>query len=173
MSDYLECAIELARHAGKIMHNHFNSGIAPESKQDETIVTIADKKINDLVLETLSKQFPDHGILAEEGSKVDGEDYIWICDPIDGTIPYLHGVPVSTFMLALTHKGKSVLGVIYDPFQKRLFTAEKDQGAFLNGKTIQVSDQRDIDKAFIGLRYSKRAVTFCVFIFSIICPSLF
>ncbi len=66
-------------------------------------------------------------------------EYTWVCDPVDGTVPFSHGIPVSTFSLALTKNGESILGVVYDPFQDRLYSALKGEGAFLNGKKISVS----------------------------------
>src|SRR4051812_43111403 len=85
---------------------------------------------NALVLKTIKTRFPDHSILSEEGDDFSEEhDYVWICDPVDGTHNFSHGVPTATFALALVHKGEPMLCVILDPFLKRLFYAEKGKGA--------------------------------------------
>lgn len=92
------------------------------------------------MIQEINHLFPSHGILAEEESALkEGAEYVWVCDPLDGTTPFAHGLPISTVSLALTKNGESILGVVCDPFQDRLFVAAKGQGAFLNGKPIRVS----------------------------------
>lgn len=137
---YKNFALELAYAAGKIMRDHFTTGVTVEWKSEDTPVTVADRMINALVIESIKKEFPDHRILAEEGDNLSGRsEYLWVCDPLDGTMPFAHGIPVAAFSLALTFHGRSVLGVIYDPFMDRVFFAEEGTGAFLNGKRISVS----------------------------------
>lgn len=140
MINYKDFAIDLAKKAGQIMLENFSLGIKKEWKLDHTPLTIADTSINNLVIEEIKKNFPDHSLIGEEASNsLSNAEYIWICDPIDGTIPFSHGIPCATFSLALTHNGKSIFGVVYDPFLDRLFVAEKDKGAYLNGQKIYVS----------------------------------
>lgn len=135
----LDFATNLARKAGVLIKDNFALGMRKEWKEDQTPLTVTDEKINALVLESIQEKYPAHSIIAEEGSRLTESEYVWVCDPIDGTIPFSHGYPISTFSLALTHKGESILGVVYDPFCDRLFTAEKGAGAFLNGNRISVS----------------------------------
>lgn len=109
-------ASALAREAGVIIRSHFGFGIAKTVKEDSTPLTIADTTVNDLVVRKIQETFPDHDILAEEGSPpLRGKKDIWICDPIDGTVPFVQGVPTVTFALALVRDGVPILGVAYDP----------------------------------------------------------
>lgn len=155
MSNYqseLEIAKQLAAEAGDIMLNYFNSAAAaPTLKSDRTIVTKADTDINDLVIRVARDKTPTYSVWGEEQSSIkNGSDYTWVCDPIDGTQPFSKAIPISTFSLALVDsEGNSLLGVVYDPFQKRLYEAVIGRGAFLNGKPINVSSTSDIDGAHI------------------------
>lgn len=155
MNDYqkeLEIAKKIAKEAGEIMLGYFNSSASnPTVKSDKTIVTKADTEINSHVIQALSEQTPDYSIRGEEESSIiDGADYTWVCDPVDGTMPFSKAIPISTFSLALVDKaGESVVGVVYDPFQDRLYEAVKGKGACLNGKSIHVSEKAELDGAYI------------------------
>lgn len=156
MNDYqneLSIAKQLAEDAGDIILQYFNSvELNPTIKNDRTIVTQADIKINSHVIKILNKETPGYSIWGEEESSIiKGAEYTWVCDPVDGTMPFSKALPLSTFSLALVNKhGDSVVGVIFDPFQKRLFEAVKDKGAFLNGKRISVSEKANLDDAYIS-----------------------
>ena len=155
MNDYqhqLAVAKTLARDAGDIMLRYFNSSAAdPTVKSDRTIVTNADTEINDLIIEVLNKETPGYSIWGEEQSAIiEGAKYTWVCDPVDGTMPFAKGLPISTFSLGLVDEhGKSVVGVVYDPFHDRMFEAVTGKGAFLNGSRIGVSDVATLDGAYI------------------------
>lgn len=155
MNDYrreLEVAKQLAKEAGDIMLKYFDSAASdPTIKSDRTIVTKADTEINDRVIELLKEETPGYSIWGEEQSFiVENSEFTWVCDPVDGTMPFSKGLPLSSFSLALVNKeGQSVIGVVYDPFQDRLFEAVKGGGAFLNGTRISVSDKADLDVAYI------------------------
>lgn len=136
----LEFATQLAHQAGNIMLKYFQIGVPKEDKKDGSPVTIADRLVNELVIEQVQKVYPRDGVLAEEASDMKNDaEYLWVCDPIDGTIAYMFGVPVSKFSLALVKDGKPVVGVIYDPYMKRLYHAVKGEGAFLNKSPIRVN----------------------------------
>lgn len=142
MSDSRELAFakELAEAAGTVMRKHFRSNsIGTTFKADKSPLTIADTTINQMVLDAVKKEFPDHTVISEEGSLDQGGDYRWLCDPVDGTLPYSLGMPISSFTLALAHKGRVMLGVIYDPFGDRLMWSQGGKGAFLNGTQLQQS----------------------------------
>lgn len=148
----LAIAKELAAEAGKIMLGYFNSAAAdPTLKSDRTIVTKADTDINDLVIKVLAEKTPTYSVWGEEQSVLlIDSPYTWVCDPVDGTQPFAKAIPISTFSLALVNNdGQSVLGVIYDPFQDRLYEAVVGGGAFLNGTKITVSDTHSLDGAYI------------------------
>lgn len=140
MKDYRNFAVKLAKKSGKIIKKNFVYGMEKERKEDGSPVTKTDLAINRLVIEEIKKEFPGHGIISEEEDEVQGEgEYSWVCDPVDGTIPFSHGMPLSCFSLALVKDGVPILGVTNNPFEKNIFVAEKGKGAFLNGKPIKVS----------------------------------
>jgi myo-inositol-1(or 4)-monophosphatase len=156
LSSLNQVAIELAHDAGKIIIQNLHVGVKREWKSDDTPVTAVDKQINQLVIDTIHDKFPEHSILAEEGSDLTrSSEYIWVCDPIDGTWPFMHGIPVSTFTLALVRHGLPIYGLIYDPFMDRLFVAEKGHGAKLNGRPINTSKVQSIKDSTIGVVFWK------------------
>lgn len=140
MNEYKKFAEDFAIKAGQIMRQNFKLGMIKQWKSDNTPVTETDLKINSLLIDEIKNRFPGHSVKAEEFSNLaSGSDYVWVCDPVDGTIPFSHGIPISTFSLALTKNGESILGVIYDPFQDRMYSAVKGNGAYLNNQKINVS----------------------------------
>jgi len=142
---YLEFAKDLAYKAGKVLRDNFDTSVATDTvelKKDSSPVTKVDKAINQLVIESVRERFPDHGVRGEEADSGDGtEEYQWLCDPLDGTRPYILGIPCSTFMLALTRQGEVLVAVIYEPHFDKLYYAIKGGGAFCNGQPIHVSSQ--------------------------------
>lgn len=157
---YLEFAKALAHEAGDIMRKYFLK-TDTEWKQDGTPLTVADTTINRMVIERIAETFPGHSVLGEEESDMKDSRYTWVCDPVDGTMPYSHGLPISTFSLALCDDGKPVVGVVYDPFMERLFYASVGGGAFCNDGRISVNqngltnaliDLAAIEKSFIDFR---------------------
>jgi fructose-1,6-bisphosphatase/inositol monophosphatase family enzyme len=150
LGNYLEFAKRLALEAGKIIKQNFVIGMDKEWKTDTTPVTSADTTINKMVIDKVSEQFPNHSVHGEEGDKLGTSEYQWVCDPVDGTMPFSHGVQIATFALGLVKNGEPIVGVVYDPFMDRLFWAVKGQGAYLNNKKISVSDG-DFSNALIDL----------------------
>lgn len=136
----LAFAVELAKKAGDIMRKHSSAGIIVEKKQDNSPVTIADKTINDLVIAQVEEHFSDHSVLGEEASVIKAGPYAWSCDPIDGTVAYIHRFPTSMFSLALLKDGSPVVAVAYNPWIDELYSAQHGGGAFLNGKKTSVSN---------------------------------
>lgn len=135
---YLAFAKNLALEAGEIMRKYF---LATETiwKSDNTPLTQADTEINSLVIQQIGENFPEHSVLGEEESAMKGGSLVWVCDPVDGTMPYSHGLPISTFSLALCEDGVPQIGVVYDPFMQRLFWASVGGGAFCNDEKINVN----------------------------------
>ena len=142
MLEYLEFAKKLAYKAGDIMKEYFFGEFEIEFKSDDTPVTIADKKINEMVIEEVKKRYPDHGVDGEEAKNLNNSNYLWVVDPIDGTSGFTRHLPIAVFSLALVIKGEPVVGVVYDPFLNELYSAIKDNGAFCNDKPIHVNDTK-------------------------------
>jgi myo-inositol-1(or 4)-monophosphatase len=158
---YFSVAHSLALQAGSIIKSTLRLGIKREWKSDQTPVTIVDQQINQLVIDTIHKEFPGHSILAEEGSDLSrSKEYVWVCDPIDGTFPFMHGIPVSTFTIALVQNGQPILGLIYDPCMDRLFTAQVGQGTKLNNNFVKPLASKNMDKTTVGVVFWQDNIKF-------------
>ncbi len=138
-NEYLNFAKEMALEAEKIMLKYFKQNNGESYKCDRTIVTLADKEINDYLIKKVKEKFPEHSVDGEEES-FGKSKYVWVCDPVDGTTMYARHIPVATFSLALVIDGNPEVGVIYDPFLKHLYSAEKGKGAYKNDEKISVND---------------------------------
>lgn len=150
--DYKQFSLNLAKKAGKIIKANFDLGMKKEWKEDSTPLTQTDLELNQFVIDSIKKEFPGHTIFSEEGNHLSKKsDLTWVCDPLDGTIPFSHGIPTCVFSLALVKNGESILGVVYDPFMDRMFFAEKGKGAFLNKKKIKVSKNNPLSESVIGI----------------------
>ncbi len=139
MEKYLDFAKKIAYRAGDIMKKYFSCDNGVEYKFDNTIVTKADKEINDYLIEQVKNEFPTHCVDGEE-KQFGKSKYVWVCDPVDGTAMYARHVPVAVFSLALVIDGVSNIGVIYDPWTDNLYSAIKGKGAYRNGQPIHVND---------------------------------
>ena len=138
MEKYLEFAKEVARGAGEITRKYFSGENGAGSKYDQTIVTKADTEINTYLISRVREVFPTHAVDGEE-EQFGSSEYIWVCDPVDGTAMYARHIPVSVFSLALVKDGKPIVGVIYDSFTDNMYCATLGGGAFLNGEPIHVN----------------------------------
>ncbi len=141
-------AAEIAREAGALLLSYLKRGVKTEYKGsgEVDLVTEADRAAEKLIVERLGAAFPDHDIVGEEGTRTRGAGkYRWYVDPLDGTTNFAHGYPVFCVSLGLEHipgpnqPGELIAGVIYDPTREELFTAERGQGARLNGRPMHVS----------------------------------
>jgi fructose-1,6-bisphosphatase/inositol monophosphatase family enzyme len=151
MNEYLEFAKTLATQAGEIMIKYFDSDVSQREKADQSIVTVADEEINQMVIDKVEIKYPNHSVFGEEISNIKGSTMVWSCDPIDGTFLFSKGIPCSVFSLALVEDGIPIVGVVYDPFLKNLYTACKAGGSFLNGNPIRVSDKHLDYKAALDM----------------------
>lgn len=109
-----------------------------EHKSHDELVTATDLAVDRLLTNYLEGSFPDHRIMSEESntSLPDFDGYVWVVDPIDGTVNYATGVPFSAISIALCHNGKAVLGVVYNPTLEQFYSAIAGRGAYCNGKPI-------------------------------------
>ena len=108
-------------------------------------VTEADHASEKAIFEVIKNDFPDHFILSEEAGeiKMDSE-YKWIIDPIDGTINFANGIPICCISIGVEHKGKIIMGAVYNPLMNEFYFAEKGLGATLNNKKISVSNKTEV-----------------------------
>jgi myo-inositol-1(or 4)-monophosphatase len=158
----LNFAIQTARDAGHLLAERFGGALSISNKSELDLVTEADLASERLIIERIKTNYPHHAILAEESGASAPADqeaqWRWIVDPLDGTTNYAHGYPCFCVSMGLEHEGKLELGVIYDPVRDELFTAERGQGATLNGRRIQVSQTNNLNSALLctGFPYDVR-----------------
>lgn len=115
------------------------------------IVTDADRASERLILDALAKEFPDHDVLTEETvTNRSGSRYLWLVDPLDGTINFAHGLPHFCVTLALMCERKLLAGIVYDPIREERFQAVSGAGATLNGKPIHVSRAKRLTESIVG-----------------------
>ena len=132
---FLPLAERLADAAGVIARRHFRSRLAIDTKADNSPVTIADREAETAMRTLLAEAVPEHGILGEEhGSERLDADYVWVLDPIDGTQGFATGKPLFGVLVALTHKGRPVLGVIDHPALGERWTGATGRPTLYNGK---------------------------------------
>lgn len=159
-------AAEIALEAGALLRSYFERGVATEYKGDVDVVTEADRASERLITERLTAAFPGEGIYGEEGvrQRIDSE-YRWYVDPLDGTTNFAHGFPVFCVSLGLEHRpaglaagedGELIAGVVYDPTRDDLFSAEKGQGAWLNGRRVGVSGTKQLAEALLATGFPSR-----------------
>jgi myo-inositol-1(or 4)-monophosphatase len=136
---------ELARGAGQILKEGYSQEFAVHHKGRIDLVTDVDHRSEAFLLEKIQRRFPAHTILAEESGRLVGEsEACWYIDPLDGTVNFAHGVPVFCVSLGFAKDGLVQLGVVYDPLRDEMFSAERGQGAHLNGRPIRVSQVTEL-----------------------------
>jgi fructose-1,6-bisphosphatase/inositol monophosphatase family enzyme len=157
-SEELLVAKNIALKAGATMLYYFDGDQQTEIKEDGSPVTIADKEINSMVIAELKKKFPEDGVIGEEESTVEyGMGRKWFCDPIDGTIAYTWGTPTSVFSLGLVVDGKPQMGVVYDPYLDRIYTAVRGNGSYCNDQKLEVS-QQGLDGGIVAVTSDVRRI---------------
>ncbi|MBV8807367.1 MAG: inositol monophosphatase [Acidobacteriaceae bacterium] len=155
MDKFLDAAIEIGREAGQVLLAH--RGIGFELKGAYDLVTAADHASEQLIMKRLKEWFPTHGIIAEEGGRAEPEaELIWYVDPLDGTTNFAHGFPMWNVTLALASRDQVIVGVIYDPLNRELFTAERGAGARLNGAPIRVSKTTTLNDSLLATGFPSR-----------------
>lgn len=137
----LEHAHELLDRARRLILSRVERGFEVQTKADGSPVTSVDLEVEQMLREGLEERFPEHGIIGEEFPPHNpGADYQWYIDPIDGTHSFCAGIPLYGTILALHHRGRPELGLIDLPALGERYSASKGQGAWMNGKSIQVGE---------------------------------
>jgi myo-inositol-1(or 4)-monophosphatase len=167
MDDFKDVAISAARVAGTILDKHFPGasgagcpagpeGAAGASKDADLRVMTEERRAEAVIVKAIQGAFPDHAVLTEESGWQPrrGSPYLWIIDPLDGTINYAHRVPAFSVSIALEEEGRIVLGVVYDPIRRDMFVGVAGQGAWRNDVPIRVSDTHDLDGALLATGFA-------------------
>jgi len=159
MPPILTDLITLARQAGNILRTSFGQQLHVDQKGVIDIVSEADHRSEKFLLSYIRQHFPGDRIVAEESGELAGtSDNAWYIDPLDGTINYVHALPIYSVSIAYAEAGKLLLGVVYDPMRDECFSTEFGVGAWLNGRPIHPSPAPDLDHALLvtGFPYDIR-----------------
>jgi myo-inositol-1(or 4)-monophosphatase len=152
-SALLNVMIKAARKAGRALKRDFGEveHLQVSLKGPANFVTAADRRAEETLREELLRARPGYSFLGEEGGRREGTDqtHTWIVDPLDGTSNFLHGIPHFAISVALEREGTIVAGVLYNPVNDDLFTAERGKGAFLNDQRLRVATRRRLADAVV------------------------
>jgi histidinol-phosphatase len=151
MERFLETALAAAEAASAETMSYYRGTFEVELKADQTPVTVADRRAEDIIREMLLGAFPDHGFYGEESGRRQADaEYLWLVDPIDGTKSFVGGYGMWSTQIALMHRGELVLGVSAAPAAQETAWAARGLGARLNGAAIRVSDTTDVARAAVS-----------------------
>ena len=154
-------ALRAARKAGELIVRATEQldMIEVETKGANDFVSEVDRAAEKEILFHLSKAYPDHAFLGEEGGLTGNEEseYRWIIDPLDGTTNFLRGIPHYAVSIACEYRGKIEHAVVLDPVRREEFVASRGRGAQLNGRRIRVSKLASLDNALLGTGIPFRA----------------
>jgi myo-inositol-1(or 4)-monophosphatase len=152
MNKFLEVAVEAAREASALLLAEFDRPKNISYKGDVDIVTESDRRSEAIIVGRLRAHFPQHAIVAEEGSGqgAAGARYCWYVDPLDGTTNFAHGYPCFAVSIALLEDGEPIVGVVLNPVSRELFSAMRGEGAYLDHKRIHVSAIENVSKSLLA-----------------------
>lgn len=160
MSELRDLAVRAAREAGELLLERFRGPIEGlDTKSSPTdLVSDADRDSEHLLLELISRERPDDGILSEEGGDERSRSGLeWVVDPLDGTVNYLYRIPWWAVSIAVEDDKGAVVGVVFDPVRDAMYEAERGHGAWLNSRPIHVGDVDELSNALIGTGFSYEA----------------
>src|ERR1700726_3795232 len=153
-SALINVMVKAARRAGRSLKRDLGEveNLQVSLKGPANFVSLADKRAEQMLLEDLTKAPPGYGFIGEEGGIRVGDDkpHPWIVDPLDGTTNFLHGIPQFAISIGLQREGTIIAGVIYNPANDELYTAERGKGAFLNDQRLRVSGRRKLSDCVIA-----------------------
>jgi myo-inositol-1(or 4)-monophosphatase len=153
-SALLNVMVKAARRAGRSLKRDLGEieNLQVSMKGPANFVSLADRRSEEMLYEDLAKARPGYGFIGEEGGTRAGADttHTWIVDPLDGTTNFLHGIPQFAISIALSREGTIIAGVIYNPANDELYTAERGKGAFLNDQRLRVAGRRKLSECVIA-----------------------
>lgn len=145
----LDFALNATYEAGKITLDYFQTNLHVETKEDQSPVTIADRRSEEKIREMLSRYFPDHGIVGEEfGGSTGHHEYTWYVDPIDGTQAFIRGVPIYGVLLGLARQDELIVGVAHLPALNETISAAVGEGCYWNGRRAKVSEVNHLRRSW-------------------------
>ncbi len=156
--DELQLAVSIARQAGEILNGYFRGDIHARLKGPGDVVTRADKESEAFIRERILEAYPTHAFLGEEDGLSGESDYVWVVDPLDGTLNFARGLPAYVVSIGLLHERSPVVGVIYDPIHDETYAAVKGEGATLDGAPLICPDEPLSATSLIALPSSYKNV---------------
>ena len=153
-SALINVMVKAARRAGRSLKRDLGEieNLQVSLKGPANFVSLADSRAEEMLCEDLDKARPGYGFIGEEGGLREGADktHTWIVDPLDGTTNFLHGIPQFAISIGLQREGTIIAGVIYNPANEELYTAERGKGAFLNDQRLRVAGRRKLSDSVIA-----------------------
>lgn len=147
LNEALEVATAAALEAGRVVRTWFHDAYTIQLKGEDNPLTDADLASNRVLFERLLGAFPAWGWLSEESAD-DGErlkhEFVWIVDPLDGTLEFTKGIPEFVVSIGLSVRGEAQLGVLYNPIRDQLFAGALGLGCTYNRAPARVSDRREL-----------------------------
>lgn len=154
-------AEQIAGEAAKLALDFFyrRSELITESKASpQDVVSRADREVEELIRRRIKERFPDDALLGEEHGLAPGtSSFTWVIDPIDGTSPFLAGLPHWCVAIAIVQDGETVAAVTHVPLANEVFSSRKDTGTWLNGCKQALNDRLTIQNSMTGLGANHRS----------------
>ncbi len=151
MKQFLQAALTAAKVAAEDIMTYYRSDFEIELKPDQTPVTVADRRAEEIIRGILLDAFPDHGFYGEESGKKQADaDYLWLVDPIDGTKSFVGGYGMFSTQIALMHRNELILGVSSAPAHGEMAWAMQGTAAELDGVPIHVRDTSTLAQASVS-----------------------
>ena len=145
-----DLAVEAARKAGALAREYYETTFEVEHKADDSPVTIADRKAEELIRSLVAAAFPNDGFLGEEyGDQAGTSGFRWIIDPIDGTKSFVRHIPIWATLIGLEYLNEQIGGVAYIPVFGMTYRALRGAGAYMNERKIHVSDVAKLSDALL------------------------
>lgn len=161
MNNLRNVLLDITRRAGDVLMSYYGKLEHIRTKSGEIdLVTEADHHSEETIIGMIRQSFPDHQILAEESglNAPRSSEMRWVIDPLDGTTNFAHSFPAFCVSIGLEQAGRMILGAVYNPYYKELFSAGRGEGAFLNDQPIHVSQVSELNKSLLttGFAYDRR-----------------
>jgi histidinol-phosphatase len=151
MEPYLKSALAAAAAAAEEILRYYRGDFTVELKADQSPVTVADRRAEEIIKDMLLTDFPQHGFYGEESGKEQADaEFLWLVDPIDGTKSFVGGYGMFSTQIALMHRGELVLGVSSAPAAQEVAWAARGSGARIDGTTVQVSRKSALAEATVS-----------------------
>ncbi len=157
LAELLDTALQSAAAAAQEILGGWQdrAGLQVADKGPGDLVTSVDRAAEAAAIAVIRAARPEDALLAEESGATGESDFLWVIDPLDGSVNFAHGLPHFAVSVACLHKGRPVVGVIIDPMRAETFSAIRRGGAFLNGSPIRVSSCTRLDQALLGTVFPK------------------